>query len=113
MSARVYELPTEGEPVRTERDAVDVIAAVAPHRPEIIVIPTERLADEFFQLRTGVAGAVIQKFLTYGFRLAILGDVSVHIAKSSALRGFAYECNNGPHVWFVANRDELARRLSR
>jgi Domain of unknown function (DUF4180) len=113
MSTSVFKLPTEGGPIRTERDAVDVIGAVAHHRPEIIVIPTGRLADDFFQLRTGVAGAVIQKFLTYGFRLVILGDISAHVAKSSALRDFVYECNSGRHIWFVANSEELKERLER
>jgi hypothetical protein len=29
------------------------------------------------------------------------------------LRDFVYEANRGPHVWFLASREELDRRLAR
>jgi len=108
---RVAELAAEGAPLRTGRDVVDVLGATSEHEPELVVIPTARLEDDFFRLRTGIAGDVIQKFLTYRLRLVILGDISRHLRDSSALGDFVYECNSGTHVWFVPNADELNRRL--
>jgi hypothetical protein len=101
----------DGDPLRNDRDAVDVIAAAAEHHPDVIVIPAERLDEDFFRLRTGIAGQVVQKFLTYGLRLIILGDISKRLQDSSALRDFIHECNRGSHVWFVARLDELNHRL--
>jgi hypothetical protein len=109
--ARVVELQADGAPLRNDRDAVDVIAAAAEHHPDVIVIPAERLDEEFFHLRTGIAGQVVQKFLTYGLRIVIVGNLSKRLQESSALRDFVYECNSGSHVWFVASLDELGRRL--
>lgn len=108
---RVVELTPDGAPLRNDRDAVDAIAAVAEHRSEVIVIPTERLDGDFFRLGSGVAGQIIQKFLTYRFRVVILGDISTHLQASSAFRDFVYECNSGSNVWFVTRLDELKNRL--
>src|SRR5215469_18924565 len=102
---RVVELPAEGAPLRDDRDAVEIIAAASLYRPEIILLPMERLSGDFFRLRTGVAGQVIQKFVTYRLRLVIVGDISKHLQESSALRDFVYECNSGSQVGFVNNLD--------
>jgi Domain of unknown function (DUF4180) len=111
MDARYYNLATDGPPVRSSRDAVDLIAEASGQRAEIVVIPVERLSDDFFRLSTGIAGEVIQKFLTYRLRVVILGDISMHLQDSSSLRDFVYECNSGSHVWFVSGMEELNRRL--
>lgn len=108
---RVVELMADGAPLRNDRDALDVIAAAAEHRADVVVIPIERLDEDFFRLRTGIAGQVIQKFLTYRLRLVILGDISKHVQQSSALRDFVYECNSGADVWFVTRAEELSQRL--
>lgn len=106
----VAELTPAGWMVKNDRDAVDVIAAAAG-RSELIVIPVSCLTDDFFRLRTGVAGSVVQKFVTYGPRLVILGDIRAHINESSAFRDFVYECNAGAHIWFLKDKDELKQRL--
>ena len=108
---RVVELLATGAPLRSDRDAVDVISVAAEHQPDVIVIPTQRFDDDFFRLRTGIAGQVIQKFLTYRLRLVIVGDISEQLRESSALRDFVYECNSGSNIWFVAHLDELSGRL--
>lgn len=108
---RVVELLANGTALRTERDAVDVISAAAEHAADVVVIPVQRLDADFFRLRTGIAGQVIQKFLTYRLRLVIVGDISAHLQESSALRDFVYECNKGSNVWFLAHLDELNHRL--
>lgn len=78
-----------------------------------MVIPAERFEDDFFRLRTGVAGAFLQKFVTYGVRVAILGDISRHLEASSALRDFVYESNRGRQIWFVGTEEDLrSRQLS-
>jgi hypothetical protein len=108
---RIVELAKEGPLLRNERDAVDALGEASQHDPEMIVVPAERLDEDFFRLRTGIAGQVIQKFLTYRLRLVVLGDISRHLRESSALRDFVYECNSGPHVWFVAEVGEIGQRL--
>jgi hypothetical protein len=40
--------------------------------------------------------------VTYGRRVAILGDISRYIDESPALRDFVIEANRGDQVWLVS-----------
>src|SRR5215469_8390033 len=108
---RVLECPAKGDPIRNERDAVDLIGAVACRDAGLIAIPGSRLESDFFRLKTGVAGQILQKFVTYRLRVAIVGDISKQVAESFALRDFVYECNRGDQIWFVQDLRELDERL--
>jgi hypothetical protein len=100
----------EGAPLAGPQDALDVIGA-AFSRAEVVALPIDRLDDRFFALRTGLAAEIMQKFVNYRLRLAIVGDISAHVAASTALRDLMTESNRGRHVWFVADLDELDTHL--
>lgn len=102
-----------GEKLKSERDAIDLIGEAMSSGAELVLVPLERLEENFFQLRTGQAGQIIQKFVMYQKRLVILGDISQYIAESHAFRDFVYEANRGNQVWFLANLQELNERLER
>ncbi len=87
--------------LRTDRDAVNLIAACAGK--ETIVIPVEDLDEDFFRLRTGVAGAMLQKFVNYRKRVVIVGDISRWTEASDAFRDFVIEANRGKDIQFVAS----------
>ena len=108
---QVLECAPDGERIKSERDAIELIGEAGQHGASLVVIPAERLDDDFFRLRTRIAGDIIQKFVTYRLRLAIVGDISQHLNESSTLRDFVREANRGPHVWFLASREELEKRL--
>jgi Domain of unknown function (DUF4180) len=110
---RVLECAGEGPALKTERDAVDLIGAMASTKADWALIPGSRLDAEFFSLRTRIAGAFLQKFVTYGKRVAILGTIPKEFEDSRALRDFVKECNRGQQIWFVDNRDELRKRLGK
>lgn len=101
----------EGPRVSSEADAVDLIGGLWGLEVDWLVLPVARLGDDFLRLRTGLAGAVIQKFVTYRVRLAIVGDLSADMAASDALRDFVRESNVGGHVWFVPDLATLETRL--
>ena len=110
--AKVLVCAPEGGPVRTDRDAMDLVALGLEQAADWVAVPVERLGDDFFVLSTRIAGDAIQKFVNYGLKFAIVGDIAHHVAKSTALRDFVYESNRGRHVWFVASLDELEARLA-
>jgi len=109
---RVYEVPAHGPELRTGHDAVDVMSAASEHRSECIAIPVERLGDDFFELRTRIAGELIQKFAMYGARIAIVGDISRKMAASRSFSALVAESNRGRDLWFVDSLDDLAARLA-
>lgn len=66
--------------------------------------------EEFFDLKTGLLGEILQKFANYRCKLAIMGDFSTYASKS--LRDFIYECNSGKDIFFVENIESAKEKLS-
>jgi hypothetical protein len=113
----IYDTPTlvcalSGEPLTNERDAVQLIGDAMSDEATLVVVPVPRLDPRFFELRSRVAGEIIQKFVNYGIRLAILGDISEHLTGSAALREFVDEANRGTQFWFVTDLADLERHLA-
>ena len=101
----------DGATIATERDVVDIIGN-ALYQAKAVAIPVQRLDEKFFSLRTGFAGEVMQKFVNYRLPLAVVGDISAHLAASNALRDLVRESNRGKQIWFLADLDELDSRLA-
>ncbi|MFC4497690.1 DUF4180 domain-containing protein [Streptomyces ovatisporus] len=104
--------PAEGELFGSERDALDCIGDAMYQGAQWVVVPAGRFDDTFFELRTRLAGEIIQKFVNYRMGLAVIGDISRHTEASSALRDFVRECNGGRQTWFLGDVEELRQRLS-
>jgi len=109
---QVYVVSAHGSELRTGQDAVDLMSAASERRAAFIAIPVERLGDDFFELRTRVAGEITQKFVMYGARVAIVGDISQRIAASNSLAAFVRESNRGHDLWFVEDLQTLSDRLA-
>ncbi|WP_418596293.1 DUF4180 domain-containing protein [Hominenteromicrobium sp.] len=77
----------------------------------LIAIEKSAVADDFFILSRGLAGEILEKFITYQAKLAIFGDYSHYTSKP--LKDFIYESNKGKDVFFVATQDEALERLTR
>lgn len=108
---RVWLCDADGPRLSSGRDATDIIGDAYGAEVDVIALPAARLTDEVFDLSTRLAGEFVQKFVNYGAALAIVGDISVHLAASNALRDFVYESNRGRHLWFVDDLEALAARL--
>lgn len=109
---RIFAVPATGPQLRTGSDAVDLMSAASEYRANFIVIPVERLGEEFFDLRTCIAGEMAQKFAMYGRRVAVIGDISQKTNSSKSLAAFVIESNRGRDLWFVKNLQEVADRLA-
>ncbi|MFG1868742.1 DUF4180 domain-containing protein [Micromonospora arborensis] len=108
--AQVLVCDPAGPTIATEQDALDLIGA-AFLGAQVVAVPANRLDERFFALGTRFAGDVMQKFVNYRLRLAVVGDISAQLAESSALRALVYESNQAGHVWFVEDLDALDARL--
>jgi hypothetical protein len=74
-----------------------------------IIIEKKNICIEFFDLSTGIAGEILQKFSNYRVRLAIVGDFSLHSSKS--LKDFINESNRVGRILFVDSVEEAKSRL--
>lgn len=103
----------EGFPLDTEGAAVELLGEAFSLKAEMVVIPAERLTDDFFDLRTQVAGEIVQKFANYRMRLAIVGDIGHRVGESDSLSAWVAEANTGKDLWFCPTFDDLKTRLDR
>ena len=78
---------------------------------DTIALQKTDFADSFYDLKTGVAGEILQKLSNYDKRLIIIGDFASPGKKS--LRDFIYESNNGKHVFFLSSVEEALEKLAR
>lgn len=104
----ILELPAPGEPL----GALDIIGETYGQGVDWVAIPASRLPAAFFELRSGVLGEFTQKFVNYGLRLAVLGDVSQHVAASKAFRDYVVETRRSSQIWFADDMAALLDRLS-
>lgn len=92
--------------LQNDQDALDLIAeAHYNHQAEWVLVPVEALPLDFFQLRSGVAGAIVQKFVQYEMKVLFFGDVTPHVEASTAFRDWIRETNRGQHLRFEPDLD--------
>ncbi len=64
-----------------------------------LIIHQKDITVDFFDLKNGLAGEILQKFSTYRMKLAIVGDFSKFTSKS--IVDFIYESNKGKQIIFM------------
>lgn len=97
--------------IKDAQDALDVLANCSYQGADNIIWHEKNIAAAFFDLRTGLAGEVLQKFSNYRARLAIVGDFSKY--ESKALRDFIFESNRQGRISFVGSVIEAKEQLSK
>lgn len=92
-------------------DGLQIMVDCAAQEAYKAILYQENISADFFELKTKLAGDILQKYTQYGFDIAIVGDFSIYNSKS--LNDFIYESNKGRKINFVATRDEAITRLSK
>jgi hypothetical protein len=96
--------------IRTVQDALDLMANCQYNGSNKLIIYEKNIATEFFDLKTRLAGDILQKFSNYRVQLAIIGDFSKYSSKS--LHDFIFESNKHKHISFVETIEEAREILS-
>lgn len=76
---------------------------------ETIVLEKGDIAEDFFDLKSGLAGEFLQKVSNYRRRLIVLGNFDE--IPSAALRDFIYESNRTGKVVFAAELESAIALL--
>jgi len=58
--------------ITSEQDALDWVAVCGEHRTDRLLIGSDNLTDDFFDLSTTLAGMILLKFTNYRIRVAAL-----------------------------------------
>lgn len=97
--------------IKDVQSALDFIATIQYETGcNRIIINKSAICEDFFNLRTRLAGEILQKFVNYNVKLAIVGDFSEYSSKS--LRDFIYESNKGRHIFFLPEEKQAIAKLS-
>ena len=75
------------------------------------MVPCDRLDPAFFDLRTGVAGEILQTFVNYHIRLVIVGRLPSSATSSAAFAAFVRESNWGTQIRFIESMDQFTEGL--
>ncbi|MDD3967026.1 MAG: DUF4180 domain-containing protein [Candidatus Marinimicrobia bacterium] len=113
---RIYDIPVAvpeevDKPFATVQDILDLMADVHYRGARKIILRKDQLVPAFYDLKSGLAGEILQKFSNYYMQLAIVGNFSS--LRSKALQDFIRECNRGKQVFFAENSDEAVKFLTR
>lgn len=93
------------------QSALDFMATVKYEAGcERIALNKEAITEDFFKLSTCLAGDILQKFVNYYVKFAVIGDFSHYTSKP--LKDFMYESNRGRDVFFVSSEEEAIDRLT-
>ena len=64
-------LPGDGR-IEQEQDALDLVGICGEHGTRRVLLPEALLSEDFFNLKTGLAGAVLLKFVNYWIKAALV-----------------------------------------
>lgn len=96
--AMVAEVSANDMLLTVPEDANDLLGNAYYQGFDGMIISADKISPRFFDLKTMLAGEILQKFSTFRMRLAVVGDFSVF--PSESLKSFIYESNRGNLIHF-------------
>lgn len=96
---KTAEIVSEEILINSTESALNLLGNLYYEGFDKIVVYEHNLLPGFFDLKTGIAGEILQKFTNYRMPLVIVGDFSKYTGKS--LTDFMLESNKGDQVNFV------------
>jgi hypothetical protein len=107
---KIAEVISNGMVITGIEEGTDLLGNLFYQGIDRAIIHSANITPAFFDLKTGIAGEILQKFTNYRVRLAIVGNFKSYTSKS--LHDFIYESNKSKQVNFVASTQEALERLS-
>ncbi|QIP15316.1 DUF4180 domain-containing protein [Spirosoma aureum] len=107
---KIAEVVSDTIVVKTTDDGLDLLGNLYYQDFDRIIIHEENITPDFFDLKSGIAGEMLQKFSTYRVRLAVVGDFAKYPGKS--IKDFIIESNRTRQINFVNSTAEALSRLS-
>jgi len=110
VNDKVIEVVSDDTIINSEQDALDLMANIAYlFDARKIILHKDNLCKDFFVLKSGIAGSVMQKFSNYRVQAAIIGEINNN---SNSLNAFIAECNRTGLVIFTDDLETALNRLT-
>jgi hypothetical protein len=111
INGKIIEVISVDIVLKNEKDVISFIEELTSLEANKIIFHKENIIPDFFILRTRLAGEILQKFVNYYIKVAIVGDFKNII--SETLKAFIYESNRGTEVFFLENTEEAIKKLTK
>lgn len=108
---RIAEVISEEVIIQGAAEILDLLGSLYYQDTDKIILHEQQITPAFFDLKTGIAGDILQKCSNYRVRLAIVGDFAQCTGKS--IRDFIYESNKVGRINFLKTLSMALERLSR
>lgn len=106
----IVEVQSDKILLKEYQDGLDLIGICMGNNASSMIIQKSNVSEDFFNLKTGLAGEILQKFSTYGIKLAIIGDFAGYT--SNSLTSFIYESNKIGRILFVPSLEDALKTFS-
>ncbi|WP_336963446.1 DUF4180 domain-containing protein [Chryseobacterium contaminans] len=96
---KIAEVTSDQIIIQSVEDGLDLMGNIYYQGFDKVIVYEKNITPDFFDLKTKIAGEILQKFSNYRIALAIVGDFSKYESKS--MKDFIFESNKTRHVNFV------------
>ncbi|PWW19399.1 MULTISPECIES: DUF4180 domain-containing protein [unclassified Chryseobacterium] len=110
-SIKIAEIISDDIIIRSAQDGLDLMGNIYYQGFDKVILYEKNITPEFFDLKTKIAGEILQKFSNYRIGLAIVGDFSKYESKS--MRDFIFESNKTNHINFVQTLEDALANFSK
>ena len=107
-TTKIAEVVSEELIIKTSEDGLELLGNIYYQGFDKLIIYAKNISPDFFDLKNGMAGEILQKFSNYRVRLAIVGDFSKYTSKS--VNDFIFESNKGKQINFVGSQSEAINK---
>ena len=107
---KIAEVNSENMIINSVEDGSDLLANLYYSDYDSIIIHEKNINAAFFDLKTGFAGEILQKFSNFRVRLVVVGDFDKY--ESASLKQFILESNKGKQVNFLSSLSEALKLLA-
>ena len=96
--------------ISSEQDAVDLIGLCGYHQTNNLLIYAQNVVERFFELKSKLAGEVLQKCMNYYMRVAMV--LPSDIEHNKRFREMVLETNKGNHFRLFESRAQAVEWLT-
>jgi hypothetical protein len=101
---RIAEIESNKILVNSIEEALQLLVDVYYQDFDKIILFEHQITPDFFELKNGMAGEILQKFSNYRVKLAIVGDFSNY--KKESILQFMAESNRMKQINFVKSLED-------
>lgn len=95
--------------LESEQDALDLVGVCGENGTSLLMVHSEALSEDFFRLRTGIAGRMLQKFTNYSLKTAAV--IPSELTSRGKFKDMMLEANRGKQFRIFDSRDEAEEWL--